>query len=189
MLFKSYAPITREEALRIARAVRLVKAVAAYADVEAPTFKHYKAYKLDQLDILQRCEAMLDIEIWKAYAKEEWMEICELAKKAGMLAPDGYCVYIVIYEDEGAKVGYAKNLAQRYQMIRRDDGAIKNMYYVPVENRSHAKAAENEIRDFIGHARKIRHIGIGDHFQCATEDIEKFFKYNKHELYEMIKNA
>lgn len=193
MLFRTYAPITTEERSRRCRAAATFNAVRRFAETDSPDADNYATYRFFQLSATQQ-EYFLNnpdaFTNWCFEKEDEWDDIMTVLSKVGTdLGPSGYCVYIVIYEAANAKVGYAKNVRQRYQNIKHHDGDIKNMYYVQIDSLQQAKAAEDAVRNFIGHGRKINHIGIGDHFQCATEDIEKFFKYNKRALYDLIKNA
>lgn len=193
-LFNVYVPVGHTESAARGRAVLAYNRVAEYMGKAEVGLSDYYAYKLHLLrdeagPLLQDREAL---SAWLDAMTEKWEHIIAVKNHIGeeQVPGIGYKVYIIIYEDEGMKVGYANDVVRRYSGIQNaENRKIKTMYYLDVENLQHAKRAENAIRNYFGHARKIQHMGIGDHFQGNTKDIEKFFKHHKRAIYDMIKNA
>jgi hypothetical protein len=191
MYFNRYTPATKSQNLETARAQMIYNAVVRHSGKDEPRTKDYIAYCHDKLNTYDVCALLLDQEearMWELARKLEWAEILELVRNIGQPLHDQHVVYFAII-DSGLKCGEAKNLVQRYSNINRAT-PVQKMWYMEVENKAQAQAAEHALHNIFDHARCMnRQQNKKDYYECDCERAQKFVRANAKEIYEAIMEA
>lgn len=190
MYFNTYSPATRN--CVPARAARLYNAVANFCGNAEPTSADFINYCYEnRLDLADRLTLMCDIEeqyAWETACRAEWAAVRKAKNNMGQPLHRQHVVYFTII-DGGLKCGETNNLVQRHCNIHRADN-IHRMWYLPVENKEQARAAEHALHNIFDHARCMsRQQGKKDYYNCDTEQAQKFITKNAHKIYEAVMNA
>ena len=191
MYFNRYTPATKSENLEAARAQMVYNAVVRHSGNSEPHAKDFIAYCRDKLNIYEVCTLLLDQEearMWELARKLEWAGIVELVRNIGQPLHNQHVVYFAII-DTGLKCGEAKNLVQRYSNINRAT-PVQKMWYLEVENKAQAVAAEHALHNIFDHARCMnRQQNKKDYYECDCERAQKFVRANAKEIYEAVMEA
>lgn len=191
MYFNRYTPATKSQNLVVARAVHTFNAVCNFCGKAEPRFKDYIAYCREKLSIYDVCSFMLEPEearLWELARQAEWAEIKELVRNQGQPLHNQHVVYFAII-DSGLKCGEAKNLVQRHCDINRAT-PVQKMWYMEVENKAQAQAAEHALHTVFDHARCMsRQQNKKDYYQCDEEQAQKFITANAHKIYQAVMEA
>ena len=191
MYFNRYTPATKSQNLEIARAQMVYNAVIRHSGKDEPHAKDYIAYCRDKLNTYDSRVLLFDQEearMWELTCKLEWVEIVELVRSQGQPLRNQHVVYFAII-DSGLKCGEAKNLVQRYSNINRAT-PVQKMWYLEVDNKAQAQAAEHALHNIFDHARCMnRQQNKKDYYKCDCERAQKFVKANAKEIYEAIMEA
>ena len=191
MYFNRYTPATKSQNLETARAQMVYNAVSRFSGKAEPRAKDYVAYCREKLNTYDSRVLLFDQEearMWELACKLEWVEIVELVRSQGQSLHNQHVVYFAII-DSGLKCGEAKNLVQRYSNINRAT-PVQKMWYLEVENKAQAQAAEHALHTIFDHARCMnRQQNKKDYYECDCERAQKFVKANAKEIYEAIMEA
>lgn len=191
MYFNRYTPATKSQNLVVARAVHTFNAVCNFCGKAEPRSKDYIAYCREKLNIYDVCTFMLEPEearIWELARRAEWAEIKELVHNAGQPLHNQHVVYFAII-DSGLKCGEAKNLVQRHCDINRAT-PVQKMWYMEVENKAQAQAAEHALHTIFDHARCMsRQQNKKDYYECNEEQAQKFIAANANKIYQAVMEA
>lgn len=191
MYFNRYTPATKSQNLVVARAVHTFNAVCNFCGKAEPRSKDYIAYCREKLNIYDVCTFMLEPEearIWELARRAEWAEIKELVHNAGQPLHNQHVVYFAII-DSGLKCGEAKNLVQRHCDINRAT-PVQKMWYMEVENKAQAQAAEHALHTIFDHARCMsRQQNKKDYYECDEEQAQKFIAANANKIYQAVMEA
>lgn len=191
MYFNRYTPATKSQNLVVARAVHTFNAVCNFCGKAEPRSKDYIAYCREKLNIYDVCSFMLEPEearIWELARRAEWAEIKELVHNAGQPLHNQHVVYFAII-DSGLKCGEAKNLVQRHCDINRATH-VQKMWYMEVENKAQAQAAEHALHTIFDHARCMsRQQNKKDYYECDEEQAQKFIAANANKIYQAVMEA
>lgn len=191
MYFNRYTPATKSQNLVVARAVHTFNAVCNFCWKAEPRSKDYIAYCREKLNIYDVCTFMLEPEearIWELARRAEWAEIKELVHNAGQPLHNQHVVYFAII-DSGLKCGEAKNLVQRHCDINRAT-PVQKMWYMEVENKAQAQAAEHALHTIFDHARCMsRQQNKKDYYECDEEQAQKFIAANANKIYRAVMEA
>lgn len=185
MYFNRYTPATKSQNLVVARAVHTFNAVCNFCGKAEPRSKDYIAYCREKLNVYDVCSFMLEpeeVRIWELDRRAEWAEIKELVHNAGQPLHNQHVVYFAII-DSGLKCGEAKNLVQRHCDINRAT-PVQKMWYMEVENKAQAQAAEHALHTIFDHARCMsRQQNKKDYYECDEEQAQKFIAANANKIY------
>lgn len=191
MYFNRYIPATKSQNLVVARAFHTFNAVCNFCGKTEPRSKDYIAYCRDKLNVYDVCTFMLEPEearVWELARRAEWAEIMELIRNAGQPLHHQHVVYFAII-DGGMKCGEAKNLVQRHCNINRAT-PVQKMWYMVVENKAQAQAAEHALHTIFDHARCMsRQQNKKDYYACDTERAQKFITANAHKIHQAVMEA
>lgn len=191
MYFNRYTPATKSQNLETARAQMVYNAVIRHSGKDEPHAKDYIAYCRDKLSTYDSRVLLFDQEearMRELACKLEWVEIVELVRSQGQPLHNQHVVYFAII-DSGLKCGEAKNLVQRYSNINRAT-PVQKMWYLEVDNKAQAQAAEHALHNIFDHARCMnRQQNKKDYYECDCERAQKFVKANAKEIYEAIMEA
>lgn len=191
MYFNRYTPATKSQNLVVARAVHTFNAVCNFCGKAEPRSKDYIAYCREKLNIYDVCSFMLEPEearMWELARRAEWAEIKELVHNAGQPLHNQHVVYFAII-DSGLKCGEAKNLVQRHCDINRAT-PVQKMWYMEVENKAQAQAAEHALHTIFDHARCMsRQQNKKDYYECDEEQAQKFIAANANKIYQAVMEA
>lgn len=191
MYFNRYTPATKSQNLVVARAVHTFNAVRNFCGKAEPRSKDYIAYCREKLNVYDVCTFMLEpeeVRIWELSRRAEWAEIKELVHNAGQPLHNQHVVYFAII-DSGLKCGEAKNLVQRHCDINRAT-PVQKMWYMEVENKEQARAAEHALHTIFDHARCMsRQQNKKDYYECDEEQAKKFIAANANKIYQAVMEA
>lgn len=191
MYFNRYTPATKSQNLVVARAVHTFNSVRNFCGKAEPRSKDYIAYCREKLNVYDVCSFMLEPEearIWEMARRAEWAEIKELVHNAGQPLHNQHVVYFAII-DSGLKCGEAKNLVQRHCDINRAT-PVQKMWYMEVENKAQAQAAEHALHTIFDHARCMsRQQNKKDYYECDEEQAHKFIAANANKIYRAVMEA
>lgn len=191
MYFNRYTPATKSQNLVVARAVHTFNSVRNFCGKAEPRSKDYIAYCREKLNVYDVCSFMLEPEearIWEMARRAEWAEIKELVHNAGQPLHNQHVVYFAII-DSGLKCGEAKNLVQRHCNINRAT-PVQKMWYMEVENKAQAQAAEHALHTIFDHARCMsRQQNKKDYYECDEEQAQKFIAANANKIYQAVMEA
>ena len=192
MYFNRYTPATKSENAATARAFHAFNAVRNFCGKDEPRFPDYVAYRADHdLTFRERILFSCDPEAqlaWELSLKAEWAEIRELVREAGQPLRNQYVAYFAII-DGGVKCGEAHDLIQRYSRINRET-PISKMWYVEVDSKEQARAAEHALHNIFDHARCMnRKQNKKDYYECDEASAQRFISAHAAEFYNAIMNA
>lgn len=190
MYFKTYAPATLSENCETARAFHQYNAVCRASGKNKPRFNDYLEYIGIPLELT--IAKILEEEGWEAnyntYIEElrmTWEGIKEAIRNAGQPLRGQYVAYFALLEN-GMKSGETKDIIQRYGNINRAT-PIRKMWYINVESKEQAKAAEHALHMIFDHARCMnRQQNKKDYYECDPESAEKFLAANMKKIFEII---
>ena len=187
MYFKTYTPSTKSENCETARAFHTYNAVRNFCGKDEPRFPDFVAYRLSKMGMMGFF-IELDPEEMNAFEtslKPEWAGIKEAVRNAGQPLRSQYVAYFALLEN-GMKSGETKDIVQRYCNINRVT-PIRKMWYVNVESKDQAKAAEHALHMIFDHARCMsRQQNKKDYYECDPESAEKFLTANMKKIFELI---
>lgn len=208
MYFNRYAPATKSQNLETARAQMVYNAVSRFSGKAEPRAKDYYnyvvsskvkggAFTLALAEIYERrlgdpahaqeLRAKVD-EAINALDIPSWAEIMELVRNQGQPLHNQHVVYFAII-DSGLKCGEAKNLVQRHCDINRAT-PVQKMWYMEVENKAQAQAAEHALHTIFDHARCMsRQQNKKDYYECDEEQAQKFIAANANKIYRAVMEA
>ena len=191
MYFNRYTPATKSQNLETARAQMVYNAVSRFSGKAEPRAKDYVAYCREKLNTYEVCTFLLEPDeyaIWEMSKKAEWCELVELVRNQGQPLRNQHVVYFAII-DSGVKCGEAKDLVQRYSNINRAT-PVQKMWYMEVENKAQALAAEHALHTIFDHARCMnRQQNKKDYYECDMECAQKFMTANAHKIHKAIMEA
>ena len=191
MYFNRYTPATKSQNLETARAQMIYNAVIRHSGKDEPHAKDYIAYCRDKLNTYDSRVLLFDQEearMWELACKLEWVEIMELVRNQGQPLRNQHVVYFAII-DSGVKCGEAKDLVQRYSNINRAT-PVQKMWYMEVENKAQAQAAEHALHTIFDHARCMnRQQNKKDYYECDMECAQKFMTANAHKIHKAVMEA
>lgn len=193
MYFKTYAPTTRSENCEKARAGKKYNAVKNYSGHDKPTKHDYFNYCYDyaSASMQRKLENMTDeeLEYWAEQRTHEWKNIVNLVASFGQPLRNQYVAYFGII-DGGVKCGQTEDIIIRYGDINRKTPIHQKLWYIEVENREQALAAETALHNLFDHARCMsRAQSKQDYYNCNEEQAQKFFTANKKKIYNAIMEA
>ena len=184
MYFNRYTPATKSQNLETARAQMVYNAVSRFSGKAEPRVKDYVAYCREKLNTYEVCTFLLEPDeyaMWEMSKKAEWCELVELVRNQ-------HVVYFAII-DSGVKCGEAKDLVQRYSNINRTT-PVQKMWYMEVENKAQAQAAEHALHTIFDHARCMnRQQNKKDYYECDMECAQKFMTANAHKIHKAVMEA
>lgn len=187
MYFKTYTPSTKSENCETARAFHTYNAVRNFCGKDEPRFPDFVAYRLSKMGMMGFF-IELDPEEMNAFEtslKPEWADIKEAVRNAGQPLRSQYVAYFALLEN-GMKPGETKDIVQRYSNINRAT-PIRKMWYINLESKEQAKAAEHALHMIFDHARCMnRQQNKKDYYECDPESAEKFLTANMKKIFELI---
>lgn len=204
MYFKTYTPSTKSENCETARAFHTYNAVRSFCGKDKPRAKDYYNY-LACNKVKHGCSTLAIADAFESFGCPEeaaplreaisiavaalnapkWTEIRELMRNAGQPLRSQYVAYFALLES-GMKSGETKDIVQRYCNINRDT-PIRKMWYINVESKEQAKAAEHALHMIFDHARCMsRQQNKKDYYECDPESAEKFLTANMKKIFEAI---
>lgn len=207
MYFNRYTPSTKSENCETARAFHTYNAVRNFCGKDEPRATDYYDYLvckkvrggasllglahdhelLGNIEHAMELRAQVD-EAIAALNAREWADIKKAIRNAGQPLHNQYVAYFAII-DGGIKCGEAKNLVQRYCNINRDT-PISKMWYVEVDSKEQAQAAEHALHMIFDHARCMnRQQNKKDYYECDADRAQKFITANAKEIYAAIMEA
>ena len=187
MYFKTYTPSTKSENCETARAFHTYNAVRNFCDKDEPRFPDFVAYRLSKMGMEGFFIKLIPEEMsaFEASLKPEWADIKEAVRNAGQPLRSQYVAYFALLEN-GMKSGETKDIVQRYSNINRDT-PIRKMWYINVESKEQARAAEHALHMIFDHARCMnRQRDKKDYYECDPESAEKFLTANTKKIFELI---
>lgn len=191
MYFNRYTPATKSQNLETARAQMVYNAVSRFSGKADPRAKDYVAYCREKLNTYEVCTFLLEPDeyaMWEMFKKAEWCELVELVRNQGQPLRNQHVVYFAII-DSGVKCGEAKDLVQRYSNINRAT-PVQKMWYMEVENKAQAQAAEHALHTIFDHARCMnRQQNKKDYYECDMECAQKFMTANAHKIHKAVMEA
>ena len=191
MYFNRYTPATKSQNLETARAQMVYNAVSRFSGKAEPRAKDYIAYCREKLNTYAICTFLLEPDeyaMWEMSKKAEWCELVELVRNQGQPLRNQHVVYFAII-DSGVKCGEAKDLVQRYSNINRAT-PVQKMWYMEVENKAQAQAAEHALHTIFDHARCMnRQQNKKDYYECDMECAQKFMTANAHKIHKAVIEA
>lgn len=190
MYFKTYAPATKSENCETARAFHQYNAVCRASGKSKPRFNDYLEYIGIPIELT--IAEILEEEGWEAsynaYIEEQhmaWESIKEVIRNVGQPLREQHVAYFALLEN-GVKSGETKDIVQRYCNINRNT-PIRKMWYINVESKEQAKAAEHALHMVFDHARCMnRQQNKKDYYECDPESAEKFLTANMKKIFETI---
>ena len=208
MYFNRYTPATKSQNLETARAQMIYNAVSRFSGKAEPRAKDYYnyivcskvkggAFTLALAEIYERrlgdpahaqeLRAEVD-EAVNALDILSWAEIKELVRNQGQPLRCQHVVYFAII-DGGMKPGETKDIVQRYSNINRAT-PVQKMWYMEVENKAQAQAAEHALHNIFDHARCMNRCqNKKDYYECETEQAQKFVTANAQKIHQAIMEA
>lgn len=187
MYFKTYTPSTKSENCETARAFHTYNAVRNFCGKDEPRFPDFVAYRLSKMGMMGFF-IELDPEEMNAFEtslKPEWADIKEAIRNAGQPLRSQYVAYFALLEN-GMKPGETKDIVQRYCNINRTT-PIRKMWYINLESKAQAQAAEHALHMIFDHARCMnRQQNKKDYYECDPESAEKFLTANMKKIFELI---
>ena len=191
MYFNRYTPATKSQNLETARAQMVYNAVSRFSGKAEPRAKDYIAYCREKLNTYEVCTFLLEPDeyaMWEMSKKAEWCELVELVRNQGQPLRNQHVVYFAII-DSGVKCGEAKDLVQRYSNINRIT-PVQKMWYMEVENKAQAQAAEHALHTIFDHARCMnRQQNKKDYYECDMECAQRFMTANAHKIHKAVMEA
>lgn len=191
MYFNRYTPATKSQNLETARAQMIYNAVSRFCGKAEPRAKDYVTYCREKLNTYEICTFLLEPDeyaMWEMSKKAEWCELVELVRNQGQPLRNQHVVYFAII-DSGVKCGEAKDLVQRYSNINRAT-PVQKMWYMEVENKAQALAAEHALHNIFDHARCMnRQQNKKDYYECDMECAQKFMTANAHKIHKAVMEA
>ena len=187
MYFKTYTPSTKSENCETARAFHTYNAVRNFCGKDEPRFPDFVAYRLSKMGMMGFF-IELDPEEMNAFEtslKPEWADIKEAVRNAGQPLRSQYVAYFALLEN-GMKPGETKDIVKRYSNINRAT-PIRKMWYINLESKAQAQAAEHALHMIFDHARCMsRQQNKKDYYECDPESAEKFLTANMKKIFELI---
>lgn len=191
MYFNRYTPATKSQNLETARAQMIYNAVSRFCGKAEPRAKDYVTYCREKLNAYEICTFLLEPDeyaMWEMSKKAEWCELVELVRNQGQPLRNQHVVYFAII-DSGVKCGEAKDLVQRYSNINRAT-PVQKMWYMEVESKAQAQAAEHALHSIFDHARCMnRQQNKKDYYECNAECAQKFMTANAHKIHKAVMEA
>lgn len=191
MYFNRYTPATKSQNLETARAQMIYNAVSRFCGKAEPRAKDYVTYCREKLNAYEICTFLLEPDeyaMWEMSKKAEWCELVELVRNQGQPLRNQHVVYFAII-DSGVKCGEAKDLVQRYSNINRAT-PVQKMWYMEVESKAQAQAAEHALHNIFDHARCMnRQQNKKDYYECNAECAQKFMTANAHKIHKAVMEA
>ena len=207
MYFNRYTPATKSQNLETARAQMIYNAVSRFSDKAEPRAKDYYNYLVctkikggaSTLGLASAYEHFgnfthaeeLRAEVNEAIAELNvlpWAEIVELVRNQGQPLRNQHVVYFAII-DGGMKPGETKDIVQRYSDINRAT-PVQKMWYMEVESKAQAQAAEHALHTIFDHARCMNRCqNKKDYYECETERAQKFITANAHKIHKAVMEA
>lgn len=207
MYFNRYTPATKSQNLETARAFHVYNTVRNFCGKDEPRAQDYYNYLVCKKvrdgahllglahghELLGNIEHAMELrtqvdEAVAALNAPAWADIKKAIRNAGQPLHNQHVAYFAII-DGGLKCGEAKNLVQRHCNINRET-PIQRMWYLPVENKAQALAAEHALHTIFDHARCMnRQQNKKDYYQCDTEQAQKFVTANAHKIYQAVMEA
>ena len=191
MYFNRYTPATKSQNLETARAQMIYNAVSRFCSKAEPRAKDYVTYCREKLNTYEICTFLLEPDeyaMWEMSKKAEWCELVELVRNQGQPLRNQHVVYFAII-DSGVKCGEAKDLVQRYSNINRAT-PVQKMWYMEVESKAQAQAAEHALHNIFDHARCMnRQQNKKDYYECNAECAQKFMTANAHKIHKAVMEA
>ena len=204
MYFNTYAPATKSENCETARALHIYNAVRNFCGKDEPRATDYYDYLvcknvrggasmlglaygyelLGNIEHAMELRAQVDEAVAKLNAME-WADIKKTIRNAGQPLREQHVAYFAILEN-GMKSGETKDIVQRYCNINRNT-PIRKMWYINVDNKEQARAAEHALHMIFDHARCMnRQQNKKDYYECDPESAEKFLNANMKKIFETI---
>ena len=191
MYFNRYTPATKSQNLETARAQMVYNAVSRFSGKAEPRAKDYIAYCREKLNTYDVCAFLLNPEearLWEIARRAEWEDLMELVRNQGQPLRGQHVVYFAIIEG-GMKPGETKDIIQRYSNINRAT-PVQKMWYMEVENKAQAQAAEHALHNIFDHARCMNRCqNKKDYYECETERAQKFITANAQKIHQAIMEA
>ena len=207
MYFNRYTPATKSQNLETARAQMIYNAVSRFSGKAEPRAKDYYNYLVctkikggaSTLGLASAYEHLgnfthaeeLRAEVNEAIAELNvlpWAEIVELVRNQGQPLRNQHVVYFAII-DGGMKPGETKDIVQRYSDINRAT-PVQKMWYMEVESKAQAQAAEHALHTIFDHARCMNRCqNKKDYYECETERAQKFITANAHKIHKAVMEA
>ena len=191
MYFNRYTPATKSQNLETARAQMVYNAVSRFSGKAEPRAKDYVAYCREKLNTYDVCAFLLDPEearLWEIARRAEWEDLMELVRNQGQPLRGQHVVYFAII-DGGMKPGETKDIVQRYSNINRAT-PVQKMWYMEVESKAQAQAAEHALHNIFDHARCMNRCqNKKDYYECETERAQKFITANAQKIHQAIMEA
>ena len=191
MYFNRYTPATKSQNLETARAQMVYNAVSRFSGKAEPRAKDYVAYCREKLNTYDVCAFLLDPEearLWEIARRAEWEDLMELVRNQGQPLRGQHVVYFAIIEG-GMKPGETKDIIQRYSNINRAT-PVQKMWYMEVESKAQAQAAEHALHNIFDHARCMNRCqNKKDYYECETERAQKFITANAQKIHQAIMEA
>ena len=193
MYFNRYTPATKSENLETARAFHQYNAICRASGKSKPRFNDYVEYIGIPLQLT--IDKLFEEEGWEsryeAHMKKlrmAWDYLKTVINEAGQPLHNQHVVYFAIING-GLKCGEAKNLVQRYSNINRET-PIAKMWYMEVESKEQAQAAEHALHNIFDHARCMnRQQNKKDYYECDEASAQRFITANAKDIYEAIMEA
>ena len=191
MYFNRYTPATKSQNLETARAQMVYNAVSRFSGKAEPRAKDYVAYCREKLNTYDVCAFLLDpeeVRLWEIARRAEWEDLMELVRNQGQPLRGQHVVYFAIIEG-GMKPGETKDIIQRYSNINRAT-PVQKMWYMEVESKAQAQAAEHALHNIFDHARCMNRCqNKKDYYECETERAQKFITANAQKIHQAIMEA
>ena len=187
MYFKTYTPSTKSENCETARAFHTYNAIRNFCGKDEPRFSDFVAYRLSKMGTMGMFIEFFpeEREAFEISLRPEWAEIRKLVRNAGQPLRSRYVAYFALL-DNGMKPGETKDIVQRYCNINRAT-PIRKMWYINVESKEQAQAAEHALHMIFDHARCMnRQQNKKDYYECDPESAEKFLTANMKKIFELI---
>lgn len=193
MYFNRYTPATKSENAETARAFHTYNAVCRASGKSKPRFNDYMEYIGIPLELT--VAKILEEEGWETsyntYVEElrmAWEDIKEAVRNAGQPLRNQHVAYFAIING-GMKCGEARDLVQRYSNINRETPILR-MWYIEVDSKKQAQAAEHALHNIFDHARCMnRQQNKKDYYECDEASAQRFITANAKDIYNAIMEA
>lgn len=191
MYFNRYTPATKSENAETARAFHTYNAVRNFCGKDEPRFSDFVDYWLSRMPAYYR-EWYRESPIIKAHTDDdlrpEWTAIKEAIRNAGQPLRNQHVAYFAIING-GMKCGEARDLVQRYSNINRETPILR-MWYIEVDSKKQAQAAEHALHNIFDHARCMnRQQNKKDYYECDEASAQRFITANAKDIYNAIIEA
>lgn len=207
MYFNRYTPATKSENAETARAFHTYNAVRNFCGKDEPRATDYHDYLVCKkvhggasllglahgYELLGNIERAMELraqvdEAVAALNAREWADIKKAIRNAGQPLRNQHVAYFAII-DGGMKCGEARDLVQRYSNINRETPILR-MWYIEVDSKKQAQAAEHALHNIFDHARCMnRQQNKKDYYECDEASAQRFITTNAKDIYNAIMEA